>query len=344
MLDTVHVRFPCKHRSFGTLQFLDENQLLQGECSRRRLVHGAFDATRCSVKSCSNRTELYFQGSPAKFLQGHNIVGSNNLVGLLCVLFDRITTVLGIQVAPEDRRKWSCGDFHLTRVDWAISFDLGDSQTVSSALATIERCVRASGVPYAVYGTKGITETVMIRPHSKWHTVALYDKSRELAQSRKALWRLPQGEKLIAFSRGLLRVELRLHATYLRSRSNDSGMPLCIGSSWSPPFARRLVLEHVHRLQLGNIQGSSLPREVLEMLSGRLKRIYLPWLRGDDLSNYCSRSTLARAKKDLLALGIDISVPRPTLFPSEGAGSLLDDGHVATVPNWLRDSPCFVRP
>lgn len=343
MLDTVHVRFPCKHRPLGFLRFLDENHKPEGEYSRRKLLSGAFGATRCAVKSCRGGMELSFQGSPAKFLQGHNLVGSNDLVGLLCVLFERLTITLGIQVEADDREKWYAGDFHLTRVDWAITFALANEACVTNALAHIERRVRAAGTPCAVYSSKGI-ETVMIRPHARRTTLVFYDKASEIRHNRAQLQKVPQASQLSDFAKGFLRIELRLHATYLNSAVNDLGAPLRIGSSWSSSFAKKLLFGQLEQLNLEIPCRNQLPDAVKKKLPRRLARVYCAWLSGNDLLELYSAATLARARQELLPFGIDISTSNASTPAT--TWRLQPPARLATVtvPQWIKDAGLLTSP
>ena len=46
-----------------------------------------------SVNDFGNGTHIYFDGNPVKFLQGHNLFGTDNLIPLLATALKKITSI-----------------------------------------------------------------------------------------------------------------------------------------------------------------------------------------------------------------------------------------------------------
>ncbi|MGC8113367.1 phage/plasmid replication protein, II/X family [Klebsiella pneumoniae subsp. pneumoniae] len=46
-----------------------------------------------SINDFGNGTHIYFDGNPVKYLQGHNLFGTDNLIPLLCCVVKTITSI-----------------------------------------------------------------------------------------------------------------------------------------------------------------------------------------------------------------------------------------------------------
>ncbi|MGC8183252.1 phage/plasmid replication protein, II/X family, partial [Klebsiella pneumoniae] len=79
-----------------------------------------------SINYFGNCTHIYFDGNPVKFLQGHNLIGTDNLIPLLCCVLNKITSIPELVLNPTDLvvRCWEKGDVKLNRVDCTVMFDV----------------------------------------------------------------------------------------------------------------------------------------------------------------------------------------------------------------------------
>ena len=243
-----------------------------------------------------NATELYVSGNPAKFLQGHNIFGSDDLLSLAHEMAARIFQALDItnDLALQAIKN---GDFDVKRIDITNSFafaNRNEVQAVLSALAvqTRSRMGRAQTRGGTVYHGK----------NSRRWTLKYYCKAEELEAGKKH--RLPdqlQNTPLKEHSENLLRAEVTLRSMELKR------LEITRGKDFTPETVRRLYADY-----FGNIQMSAqahIASEEIQHLPRAIRSSYLLWQSGTDVRNMMSQSTFYRHRAQLLPLGVDIALP-----------------------------------
>lgn len=85
MIDWLTGIFPCTHKPLpaGSVVSVDADGAIEWETVKRLTVRGSHEATM-KVRSIGSNgegkaTHLYIDGNPSKFLQGHSVVGSDEL-------------------------------------------------------------------------------------------------------------------------------------------------------------------------------------------------------------------------------------------------------------------------
>ena len=124
MIDWVTAKITCTHnpevlssgRSIRT-KIIDGVERLEYEICNRLVVEGSHDSN-ITIRSHTDST-IEISGNPAKFLQGHNIFGTNDLKYLVAKLFDRLCMIDELELKPtsEEYDNIQDGHYRLSRVD-----------------------------------------------------------------------------------------------------------------------------------------------------------------------------------------------------------------------------------
>ena len=150
---------------------------------------------------------------PSKFLQGHNIFGTNNLLGICVEFFKQVVERLELPVSQGDLSAWLNGNFELKTVDVTESFRLPKQDDVSAWLRAASPIVRGKHQAASAYSG----ETIYVGQNSRRISLKIYSKFLELLK-HKLPRTLPQIAELKSHAKGLLRVEVRLHSMELKRR------------------------------------------------------------------------------------------------------------------------------
>lgn len=112
MIDWFTGILPCTHRPLpaGSVVSVDADGAVEWETVKRLTVRGSHESTM-KVRSVGSdgegrATHLYIDGNPSKFLQGHSVIGSDDLQGLVLTAYARILALLHI---PHDLPILSAG-------------------------------------------------------------------------------------------------------------------------------------------------------------------------------------------------------------------------------------------
>jgi II/X family phage/plasmid replication protein len=293
-------------------------------------ARGSHDAT-LAVKARVGEIEL--SGSPAKFLQGHNAFGSDDLLGLCVEVVTRALDQLGIELEPREREDLENGLFSVLRVDVNYSYCTGGR---ANALAWI-RAAEQHG--YLQHRGRGMLKgtTVVWGSKSRYWQLKAYCKGQEIEAHKH---RLPQElvhrSNVEMWCDDKLRVELQMNARYLRERSLD------VAANWRSDTPSVLHSEHLSRLTLsGEMRLGPSERDAL---SRELRKTYELWASGSDVRELLSRRTFYRHRARLLPLGVDIAVAQPN--PRANVVPLVRyiEAVPAPVPQWAIGTPLYFEP
>lgn len=288
-------------------------------------VRGSYDAN-LHVSACPISGRLVIDGNPAKFFQGHNVFGSDDIHGLAHALVADVLKFLQLEVAP---------DFDLVEV---AHVDINEMYSTGSQLLA-RASVRAIG-ELATMKHRGralLQEgTVYFGKHSRRVALKVYAKGDELRDHRLPNG-LPLADEVAAFAADKIRFEVVLRNMELK----DLGLNLL--RNWKQDTGVTLHREYVGRVNLP--ENIELPAAVLEGLSPRLQLAYAAWLRGDDLRVTLPGRTFRRYRAELLAHGVDLlalrpSEPKSNVFPLRRVIELRPAG----VPDWAKGTPLYFEP
>ncbi|MBT3206685.1 MAG: hypothetical protein HOM14_15950 [Gammaproteobacteria bacterium] len=144
--------FPCEHSvviNDGAIFSVNNDGDIEWSTPKRKQVEGSF-SSKISVKT-DDLSFIFISENPTKFIQGHNIFGTNNLLGLNYEFFDRVTSLLGLEPTFLDRQSWKNGNYRINRIDLITSFrlnNLHDVQNWIRAAATSARSKHRTNSSY----------------------------------------------------------------------------------------------------------------------------------------------------------------------------------------------------
>ena len=94
---------------------LDRHGEIEWQSQKYLPIVGSFSA-KLMVKSAGlNMVEI--SGNPAKFLQGHNLFGSDDLCGLMLETLRRFAASVSYVPSDYELDMWTTGTYELQRVD-----------------------------------------------------------------------------------------------------------------------------------------------------------------------------------------------------------------------------------
>lgn len=295
----------------------DTGQILRvkpgGEFERigtdRVQVEGSHDS-RVIVKA-PQPGQLYLSGNPAKFLQGHNLFGSADAVGLFLSVGLKVREAVGLFPSAGT---WHSLDFagpDLTRLDLTRSYRFPSDDHARAWLRDVAPMARSRHGGAIMRGG-----TVYFGQSSERWAFKVYLKSDELRAQGK-LHRLAvspfskQRRQLEEWAAGVVRFELTLRSKELVKLGDLGDLdPLTV---WQTYFDRITWNR--------NAEASAMADIVESDLSPRLRGVLALWRQGDDLRRVYSRPSFYRYRRELLeAIGVDIAAPAPKAEPGTAPG------------------------
>lgn len=269
-----------------------------GEISRIGTGKVLFEGSHDSRIMISSRQghDLYLSGNPCKHIQGHNLFGSEDAVGLFIDIGRRVRKDRGLFPSPAT---WGSMEFigpRFTRLDLTRSyrFDSCDlaREWISTVAATAHSKHRASKLESgtAYFG----------RESARW-SFKIYAKFDELMSAKKGhalsheLSDKARSE-LLSWSTGVVRFELTLRSLELENfpRSFDL-LPV-----WEH-YSKRITFNE-------NYEAITMDALPLEELPRHLRAAYAVWRGGGDLRLMYSVRSFYRIRRELLeAIHVDIA-------------------------------------
>ena len=302
MIDWVTAILPCKHdRSRlidGLIYSYDALGNQQWMVEKKLSIEGSF-SSKVQIKSHDN-FHIWISGNPTKFLQGHNIFGSNDLRHLMGLFFDALLKQdIGLCPDPFQYNKIKDGEYQLTRVDVNESWHLDNKKDV---LAWIRAVGSTAYMKHRGAGQFS-GDTAYFGKNSRRWSLKCYSKGQEINARGH---RIPDEiaiPELLEYARKALRIEGVTRQLELKKRQ------LHIASNWDIDTAEGLLLEYISKLEMSDVY--MLKDDVLDSLPSRLRLAYQAWLNGDDLKAVLPRPTFYRYRKQILEYGVDISSKSP---------------------------------
>jgi II/X family phage/plasmid replication protein len=272
-------------------------------------------------------------GNPAKWFQGHNIFGSDDVRGLAVEMLHRICASVGVTPSPDDLAVWDCGAFRLSRADVTQSFILASLEQVMNALRSLDASANLRHRGRGVFNG----EWLLFGKGSRRWSLTLYAKGLEL--KRNGLPSSLVESSLMAYAQRLLRVEVRLLSLQLVAEHLE------YAAYWGDNTASELHSRLLAGLQIA--EASMLDPATLEGLPPRLLGVYQLWRDGHDLRGMYPRRTFYRYRLELLTHGVDIAVKQERAAPDLSNVIPLRTvlhAYPATVPEWATGTHLYFEP
>ena len=326
MIDWVTAKLPCNNslRS-GCVAKLDSEGNVEWLSQSWLPVEGSY-STNFMVKSLTPET-IQVSGNPAKWLQGHNLFGTNDLRKLMHLFFLSLHETLadeGLNPTIEQSERIEKGLYTVSRVDINETWHL-DNQ------ADVKSWIRAAGQKISMpYRGKGVFsgDTLYWGKGSKYFYLKCYSKGDEINSKKSNFPNELRTPQMLEYADKALRLELVLCSKALREFHINQP---CV---WSPDTARMLLLSHVKSLDMSN--NFKLSDEKLESLPRKLRTYYKLWLHGEDLRSELSKPTYYRIRKQLKEYDIDIALVRDLDKPADNVIPLIRvlEAEPVGIPDW----------
>ena len=346
MIDWLSMVAPLHHSTpitGGQVVSIEPTGEIAWTCNKRFTIEGSF-ATGLQVRTAEHEsadpcTHIEVSGNPAKFFQGHNLWGTDDVHALAVATMQHIAQALNVAPTEADLRHWAIGAIRLTRIDVTDSFHLPNRASVLAWLRAAEQTAHLShrGRGQLVKGS-----TLYFGKNSRRWSLKLYSKGQEVnakGHGQDAILSLPSA---LEWADKTLRAELTLRGLELKRRG------LSMVSDWGNLDGVDCgVTGELLRSALGNMTmttTSELDAEVLESLRPALRMAYRAWQAGEDLRATLPHRTFYRYRAVLLPLGIDIA----TVMPKEVSNVVpllrVLEAVPAGVPEWAIGTPLYFEP
>ncbi|WP_421863114.1 phage/plasmid replication protein, II/X family [Motiliproteus sp.] len=331
MIDWVSAALPLLHQPLngGTVCKILPDSSLEWSTRCAISVVGSHDAS-IQVKSVGGdgqgkATHLYLHGNPSKFLQGHNIFGSDDLVALVYDTYQKVCKALKLSPQLAELGAVKKGAYSLSRVDINYSYSLPTRSDVNAWLRAAEFKSRTRHGRPALKGG-----TLYWGKNSRRWALKAYCKGEEIEAPKH---RLPDNlldTKLPEWADNKLRIELVLRAKQLKELGFEEAKTLTVDE------IRRVYRSYLERLEM-NEQLALTTDQLLEFPQ-KLRSTYTLWQIGEDLRSTLPKATYYRHRKQLLEYGIDIAL-RQEAAPRNNVVPLVRvlEAEPAEIPQWAFD-------
>jgi len=345
MIDWLSLVVPFAHSASingGHVVALKPDGEIDWRCVKRCSVEGSHSTTlqvRTATHTPDRCTHLEISGNPVKFLQGHNLWGTDDVPALVVATIEAVASSLGLLPSESDRASWLAGDVQITRIDLTESFHLDNRAQVLAWLRAAEQTAHLShrGRGQLVKGS-----TLYFGKHSRRWSLKLYSKGQEITakgHGQDAILSLPHA---VEWADRTLRAELTLRSMELKRMDrhmvsgwlDDDGLPSAVTA--------RLLQERLGGMTMTTT--SHLSAEILDALRPSLRLAYQSWESGSDLRAILPHRTFYKYRSELLPHGIDIA----TLVPRDVSNVVplfrTLEARPASVPDWAVGTPLYFEP
>ncbi|ALO46180.1 phage/plasmid replication protein, II/X family [Pseudohongiella spirulinae] len=314
MIDWVTAIIPFDHEPLnsGSVLKIAPSGEIEWESPCRIQVEGSHESG-IQVRSHGGNgegraSELMLHGNPAKFLQGHNVFGIDDLRMLVFGAFINVCNVLKLNPDRRVYERVAAGGYRLTRIDINYMYELPSAADVRSWLRAAEyKSKTRHGRPSSKAGT------LYWGKNSRRWAIKAYSKGEEIngPKSHKLPDRFSE-TPIAEFAQNKLRIELTLRAKELEK------INLLQADEWGMKTPYQIFNDYVKRIEMS--EQIALTTDKLSELPRHLKGTYILWRSGENLRENLSKPTFYKHRKELLELGVDInlavdSVDRSNVVP-----------------------------
>lgn len=345
MIDWLSLVVPLAHPESingGHVVALKPDGEIDWRCVKRTSVEGSYSTSlqvRTSTHTPDRCTHLEISGNPVKFLQGHNLWGTDDVPALVVATVESVASSLGLLPTDTDRAAWLAGAIQITRIDLTESFHLDNRAQVLAWLRAAEQTAHLShrGRGQLVKGS-----TLYFGKNSRRWSLKLYSKGQEITakgHGQDAILDLPYARE---WADRTLRAELTLRSMELKRMGremvsgwfDDDGLPSSVTA--------RLLHERLGGMTMTTT--SHLSAEILDAMRPALRLAYQSWESGSDLRAILPHRTFYKYRSELLPHGIDIA----TLVPREVSNVVplfrTLEATPASIPDWAIGTPLYFEP
>jgi II/X family phage/plasmid replication protein len=310
MIDWLSMKIPCCHSPIPCSRVLAIKPCgeIEYESSKFRSFSGSFDS-KISLKSTDlnefgEAQTLLFSGNLAKFCQGHNVFGTDDVYKLLRVGLSRLFYILDtfhdIDLLPAvDLSDHGLSQIVIDRIDINYMYSLRNKSDVYAWLKAAEyNSHTRHGRPRNDKGT------VYWGKNSRRWSLKAYYKYDEICFHDSRIFDVAPYHRIKSYIHNMLRIELTLRQLELRKLD-------IITVKHLPPVVR-LYTDYIGRLDMSS--PVTLPDSKVFDLPPKLAATYQLWVSGYNLFQMLPKTTFYRHRKELLNdFNIDISNVPPSV-------------------------------
>lgn len=273
-----------------------------------QIVRGSHDST-ILVKS-PNGTDLYLSGNGAKYLQGHNLFGPSDWLGLYLSTGWRVREEAGLFPSPGTWHDLGFAGPEFTRIDLTRSYRFPSNPLAREFLQHVFSTARTRQCGAMTKGS-----TVYFQQNSTRWTFKAYCKADEI-NARGAGHKIrgffdSKLRQLTEWTEGIVRFELTLRKPELQNYDLNAISPLEL---WEIYYGR---------IQMNTNANFGTMDMLDHNLPPRIRQKIDLWKAGVDLRKDYSRVQFYRIRKEVMELtGKDISVPYQPEVVSDRAAVL----------------------
>jgi len=345
MIDWITAIVPFDHHtpiSGGVVVSTTAEGEIEYEVTKRAVIKGSFD-DQISIRShnysnapaggAAAGRSIEIHGNPAKFLQGHNIHGTDDLRGLVTGFMHCVSEIYNTPQTQEVIAAWEQGRFTLRRVDVNYSWHL---RSLADVLSWIRSAEHSAHMRRRGKGELTKNGTLYFGKHSRRWGFKFYAKGHELGAHT-----LPvqlADTPLFDYAQTLLRGELVLRSQELKR------LDLANGTDWNDTTANSVFENILTQLELNDMH--TLTNEIIDQLPPRLKLVYTAWQAGQDIRAMFPKKTFYRHRNALLPHGVDIAVKQPRDSSRDNVVPLVRvlEAVPAEIPQWMYDQNLIFIP
>ena len=329
MIDWVTAELPCHHipLNSGAVMKVSGDGSLEWQTPCRLQVQGSHESSiqvrsGGHLDSQGRATSLFFSGNPSKFLQGHNVFGSDDLRSLMLDTFFALCSTLKIDPLLVDISAIEEGDYPLITVDINQAFELPRRQDVLSWLRAAEfKSKTRHGRPQMKGGT------IYWGKHSARWALKGYSKGEEIEAPKHKLPEALNDTPLKKWADNKLRLELRLKKKEL------AGLGIVKANQLTEEKVKTLYRSYVRKIEMK--EQIRLTSENEMKLPQKLRSTYVLWKAGEDLRSTLPKATFYRHRKELSGYGIDITLRQDTAERNNVIPLVrVLEAKPASIPDW----------
>lgn len=346
MIDWITTVLPYTHLepiNGGSLISISQDLEIEWETKKQLSVRGSYESNLLLRTNENSRrldgsyNEIFVDGNFAKFHQGHNLFGTDDLTGLVSETYHKIVSLLGLTPTDSDYQ-WVYGGFYpLKRVDSTMMVDLGCIDNVEAFLYAAESSAHWKHRGQAI-NSKG---TLYFAKNSRRSSLKMYAKGKEILAKGHTLPLELITPELLAWVNSKLRIELVLRSMGLKDKNLDYGF------NWRD---NKTPVENLYESleSLNMSEKYTISPNNLADLSPRLRLTYNSWLDGHDLKAILPQNTFYSYRRQLKEFGIDIAVKQGNR--TEPAANIVEFRKILRpqpceqIPSWAIGTPLYFEP
>lgn len=281
---------------------------------------------------------LDISGNFLKWLQGHNLFGTNDVQGLVHETLASLSERGFIAIAADARHLVNASRAAtVSRIDLTEMFELPSR---AACRAWIKAAESTAHMAHRGRGTLTREGTLYFGKASRRSMLKIYVKGDEIeaqGKGHKLPADLPFRDALCTWADNKLRVELQLRTLTLVD------LELQMVGSWGDNEPLTVFSKYLSTLNL-NSQMPILGPD-LDKLPAHLRSTYQHWWTGFDVRSVVSKATFYRHRRELLSFGIDIAMRRPAQpLPAVAQLRQVLEAKPAGVPTWATGTTAFFEP